>query len=105
MFYLLAAVVLPEQVEAGGVDLREHYYEQHQWLFGFLLATVIVSLLKEEALEHRLPQGANFGFHIYLIVLSVAGIVVRKPRYHEIIAVVAAISIAAYIATLFATLQ
>jgi hypothetical protein len=104
-FYLLAAVVLPEEIEAGGVDLRAHYYEQHQWLFGFLLATVIVSVLKEEALEHRLPQGANFGFHIYLIALSVTGIVVRRPRYHEILAVLAAISVAAYIAILFATLQ
>lgn len=104
-FYLLAAVVLPERIEASGVDLREHYYDQHQWLFGFLFATVLVSVLKEEALEHRLPQGFNLVFHVYMLVLSVTGIVIRRPRYHEALAVIAAASVAVYIAMLFATLR
>ena len=104
-FYLLAALVLPEGIEAAGVNLREHYYEQHQWLFGFLLATAVVSMLKEKALAHRLPRGFNLGFHIYLLVLGVTGILIRRPRFHEILAVVAAVSVAVYIATLFATLR
>ena len=104
-FYLLAAVVLPERVEATGVDLREHYYEQHQWLFGFLLATIVASMLKEEALANRLPQGFNLAFHIYFVLLSLTGIAIRRPRYHEMLAVVAAASVGVYITALFATLR
>ena len=104
-FYLMAALVLPEGIEATGVDMREHYFEQHQWLFGFLFATVVVSMMKEEALEHRLPQGFNLVFHIYFLVLSATGILIRRPRYHEVLAIVAAVSVAVYIAALFATLH
>jgi len=44
--YMMAALVLPEQVDERGVDLREHYARHAPWMYGFFAATLIVSFVK-----------------------------------------------------------
>lgn len=99
--YMMAALVLPETVDERGVDLREHYRRHAGWFFGFLVATVVVSVVKELVLEGRLPEPANLAFHVFLLVTSASAIVVRRPRYHEALAVVSSVAMTAYIALLF----
>jgi hypothetical protein len=103
--YMMAAVVLPEEVDEAGVDLRAYYERQRGWLFGFLLATLVVSVVKDVALTGALPGPANLGFHAFLAGAAVSAIVVRRARYHEVLAVVGAVAMGAYIALLFARLQ
>ena len=103
--YMIAALVLPEEVGERGVDLRAHYERQSGWIFGFLLATLIVSILKDVVLGGRLPRPENLAFHIFLIVMCIAAIVIRRPRFHEALALLGAASIGVYIAALFARLQ
>src|SRR2546423_4374212 len=57
--YLMAAVALPEQAEEGGVDLTAHYDRQHRWFFGFLLATLAVSVVKDVVINGALPNTVN----------------------------------------------
>ncbi len=102
--YMLAAVVLPEEVQEDGVDLRE-YYERHSvWLFGFLIALLLVSILKEVLLEGRLPVPVNLGFHVLLIALSLAAIGVRRPWFQQAVAIGVALTIGLYVALLFSRL-
>lgn len=103
--YMVAALVLPEEVGDRGVDLREYYERQSAWTFGFILATLIVSILKDLVLGGRLPRPENLAFHVFLILMCIAAIVIRRPRFHEGLAVVGAVSIGVYIAALFARLQ
>ncbi|MEO8881741.1 MAG: hypothetical protein ABI446_15215 [Gemmatimonadaceae bacterium] len=105
MVYMMAAVVLPENIESEAVDLRDHFEAQHRWMFGFFLATLIVSVVKEETLSGRLPLGANLAFHIFLIVACVSGIAIKSRRFHEVLALLIAMAIGSYIAALFATLR
>ncbi len=103
--YMMAAVVLPEFVEVTGVDLRDHYTEHDQWFFGFLLATVVVSVVKDLILSGRLPSATNLGFHVFLAVSCISAMLVRRARYHEFLAVLNAIAFATYIAMLFSRLR
>jgi hypothetical protein len=102
--YMMAAVVLPDQIEESGVDLRVHYEKHQRWLFGFLLATLLVSVLKDVILGGRLPERANLGFHVFLALSAISAMVVRRVRYHEFLAVLTPVAMVAYIAALFARL-
>ena len=61
--YRMAALVLPEEIGEAGVDLRVYYEGQHRWFFGLLLATLVVSVLKDVVVGGRLPTVANLLFH------------------------------------------
>jgi len=105
MLYMMAAVVLPESLaEHDVVDLRMHYERQRGWLFGFLLATLVISVLKDVLLTGRLPGGMNLGFHALLGTACVVGLTTRRARVHEVLAIACAAVMALYIATLFARL-
>jgi len=103
--YMMAAVVLPEQVDETLVDLRSFYARQQGWLLGFLLATLVVSVIKEFLLVGRPPLGLNLAFHLLLAAACISGLLVRRPRYHEVLTVTCAVALVAYVAILFARLR
>jgi hypothetical protein len=103
--YVMAALVLPEQVEEEGVDLRAYYDRHHRWFFGCFFATLVVSAWKDVVLTGRMPQTANLTFHVVLAAACVVGIAVPHRRVQQLLGVGCAIVIAAYISLLFAHLQ
>ena len=103
--YMMAAVVLPEQLDEVIIDLRAYYTRQSGWLFGFFLATLCVSVVKDIVLSGRFPLGLNLAFHGFFGAVSLAGLATRRPRYHEVLAIVSAVALVSYIALLFARLQ
>lgn len=103
--YLMAAVVLPEQVDDSGVDLATHYDRQHRWFFGFFLATLFISVLKDLVVGGKLPSVENLGFHVLFIAVCLVAIVARKRRVQEIVGVAGALMIATYIGLLFTRLR
>jgi len=103
--YMMAAVVLPETVEEAGVDLQVHYEKHRRWVFGFLLVAVITSVAKDVILYGRFADPANLAFHALFAMACVSAILVRPARFHAFLAIVSAIAMGAYVATLFARLQ
>jgi hypothetical protein len=103
--YMMAAVALPEQVDEAGLDLAAYYEQQRPWFFGFFLATLLISVLKDVVLGGRLPDPVNLAFHGILGAASLSAILVRGRRYQEIVGVGCAVVIALYIGLLFARLQ
>lgn len=103
--YLMAAVVLPEQVEDGELDLGTYFDQQHRWFFGFFLATLIVSVLKDVILGGRLPDPVNLGFHVALGLGCTAGLFLRRRRDQGVLAVACGVAILIYIGLLFAHLR
>ena len=103
--YLVAALALPEEVDAGGVDLRAHYYRQAPWFFGAFALTLLISLGKDLLLEGRLPERFNLWFHLVMLAVSVGAALVRRPWYHHLVALASAAGLAAYVVTLFSTLR
>jgi hypothetical protein len=103
--YMVAAIVLPEKVDEAGVDLRIHYEKHRRWLFGFLLAAVVVSVAKDVILYGRFASPENLAFHAFFAISCVSAMLVRGERFNEILAVVAALLMGAYVAILFARLH
>jgi hypothetical protein len=103
--YLLAALALPDARGDAAVDLREHYYEHRRWFFAMLLAIVFVSLLKSLVIDGKLPEPADLAFHGLFAALSLSGIVIRAPRYHEALAAFGLVLMGAYIGILFVHLH
>lgn len=103
--YMMAAMLLPEQVEESGADLRGYYDRHHRWFFAFFLATLVISVGKDVVIGRRLPELSNLAFHGIFAAISLSAILVARRRYHEIVGITAAVAIVAYIGLLFARLQ
>lgn len=103
--YMMAAVLLPEQVDERGVDLRDHYHRQAPWFFGFFAATLLVSFGKEIVLVGRILEPVNLAFHAALFAVCLVGMFARRDLIHRALAIAGAVGIGAYIAVLFTRLR
>jgi len=103
--YLAAALVLPELRDEETIDLRAYYYANHRWFFAMLGLAVAISIVKDAALNGALPRPLNLGAQLVFIGMATLVGVSRNERVHQVIALVAGLLFAAYIAVLFARLQ
>lgn len=103
--YLMSAVILPEQVDEARTDLAAHYQRQQRWFFSLLLATLVVSVLKDQVINGQWPSALNLGFHVFFAAICLSAILIRQRRYQEIVGVIGAGGIATYIWLLFMRLQ
>jgi hypothetical protein len=103
--YMMAALVLPEQVEESGVDLAAHYERHHRWFFGFFLATLCISIAKDVVINGHLPETENLVFHGLMAAVCVAAIVARGRRVQATLSIVGAVAVAVYIGALFMRLR
>lgn len=77
--YMLAALVLPDIPEERHVDLRETYFRQIHWFYGFMAAALVFSMCKDFVVFDSFPTSWNLGFHLF----SIAGAVVMACTRHE----------------------
>jgi hypothetical protein len=103
LFYLASGLVLPD-LRPDNIDLEADYFRNRRWFFGLLAAAAIASVLKEIALEARLPDTPNLLFHVFLIASCIGAIVSRSRRYHAILAPASLFLFVGYIGLLFARL-
>jgi hypothetical protein len=103
LLYMMAALVLPDVPAGQPVDLRAHFYREVRPFFGIFLAMVVTSLVKDWMLG-GMPDPGNLAFHLVFGAVSLAAMLVRRPRFHEIVAPLVAVLLAAYIFLLFARL-
>ena len=103
--YMMAAVVLPEQVNDAMVDLANHYEKQRRWFFGFFLATLVISVSKDLVINGQWPNAVNLGFHAFLATVCVSAIIVPRRRYQELVGIVGAAAVTIYIGLLFTRLR
>ena len=101
---MLAAIVLPDMPHGETVDLRAHYYREQRPFFGIAAALIVSSIAKDVILDGTLPEPANLAFHLLFWAASVVAIVVKSPRYHELLAPVMAVILGSYVTLLFARL-
>ena len=104
LLYMMAGVILPDVPPAEPVDLRAHYERERTPFFAISIAMLAASLAKDLVVDGRLPGGANLAFHLVFATVSAAAILIRRPRFHEILAPAMALLVTAYIALLFARL-
>lgn len=103
--YLMTAVALPEEIGEAGVDLAAYYNEHHRWFFGFFLATLVVSVLKDVVLSGQLPTALNLVFHGAFGATCILALLNDRRRVQEAVGVMSAVFILVYIGLLFTRLQ
>jgi hypothetical protein len=103
LFYLASGLVLPD-LQPEQIDLEADYFRNRRWFFGLLAATAVVSVLKDVALDGRLPELANLMFHAILIGACVIGMASANRRVHALLAPVSLAVFIGYILLLFARL-
>ena len=104
LFYMMAAIVLPDVRAEEPTDLKAHYYREVPLFFGIGAAAVVWNAVRELAINGQLPQPLDLGFQAIFLLLSIAAILVRRERFHEVVAAAMVVILAAYIALLFARL-
>jgi hypothetical protein len=104
LLYMAAAIVLPDVGSEGEVDLAGHFEEHRGAFFGFLLAILVASVLKDVVLNGELPSTTNLLFHAAMAALALIGMFVGDARVQLGLAVISATGFSAYIAMLFARL-
>jgi len=101
VLYMMCGLALPDIPRDEAVDLKAHFYRERRPFFAAFLAMLAASVAKDCILEGHLPTKENLAFHGVFAALSLAGYLVRAPRFHEIITPIGGLVMAAYIALLF----
>ncbi len=105
LFYMMAAVVLPDIPPDQSTDLRDHYYREAPVFFAIGSATIAWSLFRSYMIEGRLDQPIDIAFHLLFLAMSLIAIFSKRPRLHEIFAASMIALFVVYIALLFARLD
>ena len=103
LFYLASGLVLPD-LRPDKIDLEADYFRNRGWFFGLMAGAAVASILKDVALEGRLPDTGNLIFHLILIASCCAAILSDNRRYHLILAPASLLLFIGYIALLFTRL-
>jgi hypothetical protein len=105
LLFFLAALIWPDFDRDEALDLKRNYFAQARWFFGFLIAIVVFSLIRNWVFMGRLQHPLDLAFHLLLIVSSVGGMVFTSELYHRFTAAMTVALMIAYIALLFPALR
>lgn len=105
MLFMGASLLLPHTRRDEAIDLRAHYYREAGPFFSFGLLFIVFGFIKDWLLDQRIMNGGTpLAFFLFFSVVTVIGLFVRKPRFHEFIAPVMGVAVAVFIGMMFAKL-
>ena len=104
LIYMMAALVLPDIPADQPIDLKAHYYREQRVFFGVGAAAIGWSIVRELALEGRLPEPTNLAFHILFIAMSLTAMLSPREAVQKWLTAALAVFLTVYIALLFAQL-
>jgi hypothetical protein len=104
LLYLLAALVLPDVGGDQRIDLRDHYFSQAPWFFGFGLALLVVSVVKDLIVTGGWPARTNLAFHAVFFAAWAVAAVTKSTPYHQWLPWLMTLVFGLYIVLLFARL-
>ncbi len=102
VLYMLSTLVLSGA--PGEADMRANFLHHRRWFFGFFLALLVVSLLKDVIRMGHLPAADNLAFHAVLFLIGGVGLASARDAIQRAVAVAALLAVVAYVALLFADL-
>lgn len=104
LIYMVSAIVLPDVPPGEPLDLKAHYWREAPAAFAITIAAVLWSIVREWQLDGRLPRPDNLVFHLLFIAVSLLGLVVRRERVHQAIALLISGLFLTYVFLLFSRL-
>jgi hypothetical protein len=82
--YLLTVLLMPDPFP-DGLDLKQHFFDNHQWFFTLAALLPIIDALDTllKGREHFMAQGSLYILTILLLfILNVVAARIRDERYH-----------------------
>jgi hypothetical protein len=104
LLYMLTALVFPDVGSDQRVDLREHYFSQAPWFFGFGMSLLIVSVVKDLIVTGLWPGRTNLAFHALFFTAWAFAAVTKWEPYHRVLPWLMTLVFSLYILLLFAKL-
>ncbi len=104
LLYLLAALVIPDVGSEKDVDLKDHYFGQVRWFFGFGMALLIVSVAKDLIVTGLWPSPINLAFHAAFFSAWTIAAFTKHQGYHQLLPWLMAVGFGLYILVLFSRL-
>ena len=105
MLFMGAALLLPHKKGDQHIDLMAHYYREAGPFFSYGLLFIVFGFIKDYLLDqHILRGGLPMFFFLFFLSLTLVALFVRKPRVHEIIAPIMAVTVVIFIGMMFAKL-
>ena len=101
LIYMMAALVLPDVPADKPIDLRDHYFREAPVFFGFGVAAILWSMIRELLLDGKMIDGGNLAFHLGFLTLSIIAAITRRDWVHKLFAAVMIAMFVLYIAALF----
>jgi hypothetical protein len=98
--FLMTVLLLPDFEGEGTIDLRRHYFANHRWFFGIGALVPLLGGIRAVLLSGDPITELDRLFDVFFITLLLTGAVSRSPRVH---AILAAISVAAFLAMIVTT--
>ena len=105
LVFLMSAFIVPEIAPEGRIDLKEQYFREHAWFGAAIFATVADSLLRNLLAAGHLQDVPELVALGVFALLGVIGFASRSARVHMVLAPTVSLMLAAYVGTLFFTLQ
>ena len=103
LFYMMAALVLPDIPADETIDLRAHYFRESGPFYGIFAATVAVSITKNVTLDGGMNP-IEWGFHAFFVSVGLLAAVVRRPYLHHVVTAGIGLVFLTYVTVLFAHL-
>lgn len=89
LLYTSTALVLPEFNVGEGIDLRAHYYKIHRWFFPLVTAAVLLISVRVTLVRGFPVLYSGNYIRVPAMAFFIVAALVRAPRYHALVAVVA----------------
>jgi hypothetical protein len=105
LLFFLSALIMPDFDRDEALDLKRNYFTHARWFFGIFIALLFASIARTYALAGRLPQNADLAFHLFFLATATAVMIFRNETLHKLNAILAAVTMTAYIALLFMPLR
>jgi hypothetical protein len=104
LIYMMAAVVLPDAPPDTPIDLSDHFDRHRQAMFGFLVAILVTSVLKDLLVDGHWPTALNLAFHAMLAITALAGMWFTARWIQVVIVLSVSLGFFTYVITLFSRL-
>ena len=102
LMYLVVALALPSATDGDGpIDLRAAYFAHSKLVYALLVAAALASILKDYVINDRLPEPANFAFHLLLIAVSAVQAMSRSDLLHKLTTGFSLVAFCGYVVVLF----
>jgi hypothetical protein len=79
LLYLVSDLLVPTVAEHESVDLRAYFYRNRRWFYGLMIATTLVGMAVQIAVEHQVDWTQGGPLRLTALLALTGGLVSKRP--------------------------